>query len=157
LAKTTPAKLVSPLLFKKVEVPSQLQTAHQALEDTDYKKAESILVPYLVKHTRDTAAYMMLGRAALGQENWTEAMEIFNQVLALNNKEKDVYALLGYAAYRCGKRTRALEALQRAQEIDPTNEEVLKHLLLIAHQMDNAALEHSIEEKLHNLHAQAKV
>lgn len=153
-----PGSLVSPFVFhKKPQLPSNLQTAEQAIAAEEYKQAESILVPYIVKHTRDATAYMLLGRVAVGRKNWTEAIEIFDQVVALNPKEKDVYALLGLAAYRAGKVTRALQALQRAQEADPENEEILNHLLVIAHQMDNAALQNSIEEKLRHIQEKNRI
>lgn len=128
-----------------------LREAVAAISSQNYQQAEDVLVPYIVKHPKDTGAYMLLGRAALGKESWADAMEIFEQVVKWNRAEEGAYAGLGYAAYRAGRFTRALEALQRAYEADPHDEAVLDHLLSIAEKLDNPALQHSIHEKMEAL------
>lgn len=135
--------------------PDALQSAEAELSQQHYQVAEDMLVPYIVKHPKDTAAYMLLGKAAMGREAWSEAMEIFEQVIKWNRKQVGAYTGLGIAAYHAGKFTRALQALQRAQDSDPISREVLDCLMSIAEKMDNPALQHSIREKIEQLEAEA--
>lgn len=128
--------------------PPELQSAAAELAAQHFQAAEDVLVPYIVKHPKDTAAYVLLGQAAMGREAWEEAMEIFEQVIKWNRRQAGAYAGLGLSAYRAGRFTRALQALQRAQDADPANREVLNALLSIAEKMDNPALQHSIREKI---------
>lgn len=136
--------------------PEVLRTAEAELENHDFQAAEDRLVPYIVKHPKDTTAYMLLGQAAMGREAWEEAMEIFEQVVTWNRKQAGAYANLGLAAYRAGRFTKALQALQRSLDSDPYNQEVLAALLSIAEKMDNPALQHSIREKIELADAHAK-
>jgi tetratricopeptide (TPR) repeat protein len=136
--------------------PSLLQRAQEALAAHNADKAESILVPHLAKHPRDTAAYMLLGEAAVARRNWREAMEIFEQVVVINPRTKGAYAALGRAAYEAGKFTRAIEALQRAHDAQPQDRKVLKQLLRIARRMDNVPMQHSLQEELRALKATGK-
>lgn len=142
---------------KVVQKESAIIQARAALDHAAYDQAEDILVPYIVTHTRDTAAYMLLGEAAAGRHDWSEAMEIFEQVVNWNPRQTGVWAGLGTAAYRAGNYTRALQALQRAHESDPTNETILTDLLSIARKMDNPALQHSITEKIQALQTEQEV
>lgn len=131
--------------------PNVLQSAEQELQQQHFQSAEDLLVTYIVKHPKDTAAYMLLGQVAMGKEAWAEAMEIFEQVIKWNRQQQGAYASLGLAAYHAGKFTRALQALQRAQDSQPDNREVLDCLMSIAEKMDNPALQHSIQEKIEKL------
>jgi TolA-binding protein len=128
-----------------------LSQAEIALSSKNYKKAEFLLLNHITKHTKDTAAYMLLGQVALAQENWSDAVEIFEQVIAWDENYFGAQAALGFAACRAGKLTRAIQALQRAHEADPENVVVLQDLLIIARRMDNPALQHSITKKLEEL------
>ena len=128
-----------------------LEQARKAIGQQDYHEAEDILVAYIVKHTKDTDAYMLLGEAALGREDWQEAVEIFDQVLTWSPEQPGAHAGLGSAAYRAGKYSQALQALQRAHEFEPTNVAILNDLLSIAQKMDNPALQTSITAKLSEL------
>lgn len=146
VAKTSPR-----LLRRRKHAPDQgspLQQAAVALAAANYQAAEDILVNHIVKHTKDTQAYMLLGQAAVGRRNWDEAMEIFEQVVAWDEHHEGALASLGDAAYHAGRYGRALQVLQRAHTADATNEVILDQLLSIARKMDNRALQHSIEEKL---------
>ncbi len=136
---------------KQHPAPAMLQAAAEQLHEQHFQAAEDMLIPYIVKHPKDTAAYMLLGQAALGREAWEEAMEIFEQIIKWNRKQAGAYAGLGQAAYRAGRFTRAIEALQRAHDADPLNRLVLEQLLSIAKKMDNPALQHSIRTKLETL------
>lgn len=133
-------------LAKKTSTP--VQQARQAFADKSYAHAENILVNHIVSHTKDTNAYMLLGEIACAKENYSEAIEIFEQIIAWNPETKGGYAKLGLAAFQAGRYGRALQALQRAHDAEPDNQEVLRELLAIAKRMDNPALQHSIEEKL---------
>lgn len=133
-----------------------LKVAQEAFQAEKYQQAEDILVPYLAKHPRQLSAYVLLGQIALQRKNWNEAMEIFEQVVKLNPARPGAYAALGFAALRAGRITRALQALQRAHDAEPGNTNVLKHILTIAHQMDNRALQRSTLEKLIQLHPEDK-
>lgn len=129
-------------------VLDEVAQAEVLLAAGDFQRIEDMLVPYIVNHPKDTKAYMLLGRSALGREAWGEAMEIFEQVIAWRAEEEGAYAALGYAAFKAGRFTRALQALQRAHDAEPGDAMVLKYLLNIARKMDNPALQHSILEKL---------
>ena len=135
------------LLARKRQL-SALEQAQQALAANDCQLAEDVLVAHIVKHTKDTDAYMLLGQAAMQRQNWQEAMEIYEQVVRWNSNQQGVMAALGGAAYKAGRYTKALEMLQRAHELDPDNRVILEQLLGIAQKLDNPALCHSIEEKL---------
>ncbi len=147
---TTPK--VTAVLSRPVHGPKKkatpLQRAQTALQEKDYQHAEDILVDYIVHHTKDTKAYMLLGHVAMAKANWGECLEIFEQVMALKPGEPGAQAGLGIAAYNLGRYAKALPALQRAHEEDPTNRLVLADLLSIAQKMDNPALQRSINTKL---------
>ena len=128
-----------------------LEQAREALSAHEYQHAEDILVEYIVKHTKDTNAYMLLGEAAVGREDWQEAAEIFEQVITWNPDQPRAYALLGLSACRAGRYSKALQALQRAHEADPEDVNILTDLLSIARKMDNPALQKSISEKINAL------
>lgn len=127
---------------------SALQRAQQALQEKKYQHAEDILVDHIVHHTKDTRAYMLLGRVATERADWQEAMEIYEQVIRWQPAEPGAQAGLGIAAYNCGRYSKALQALQRAHEEDPGNLVVLHDLLGIAQKMDNPALQRAIQTKL---------
>jgi TolA-binding protein len=150
-------KVFHPSFFKKTPKVSELEQARVALESANYEQAEEILVPYIFKHTKDTAAYMLLGQVAMSREAWAEAMEIFEQVIKQDPQHPGGYAQFGIAAYRAGKITKALQALQRARDVEPGNQEVLQQLLIIAQRMDNRALQHSIEEEMETLETPANI
>ena len=138
-----------PLLKRKPKAPQRtaLEQATNALGKSEYQKAEDILVEHIVKHTKDTKAYLLLGRVALAREAWDEAIEIYEQVLAWDEAADGAWAGLGSATFAAGHYTKALPALQRAAEADPTNSEVLDKLMTIARNMDNPALQDAIKEK----------
>ncbi|MEX1112747.1 MAG: hypothetical protein WEC84_04760 [Candidatus Andersenbacteria bacterium] len=125
-----------------------LGEAAEAIHAEQYEKAEDILVPYIVQHSREAKAYMLLGKAALGREAWEEAMEIFEQVLNIDDAQKGARAGLGHAALKIGKMTVALSSLQRAHDEDGGDPQVLQDLLTIAQRMDNKVLARSVKEDL---------
>lgn len=134
---------------RALSIPSgPLGQAITALQDQQYDQAEDILVPYIVQHSRDAKAYMLLGKAALGKQAWEEALEIFEQVLAIDDSLSGVRAVLGHAALKMGKMTLALSSLQRAHDEDPSDVQVLQDLLTIAQRMDNKVLERSVKENM---------
>jgi len=139
---------------KKEDLPSPLQEAKMALEAKQYQQVEDIMLPYIVQHTQDTNAYMLLGHAAFGNKSWDEAVEIFEQVEKMNTAQEGLKAAKGRTALRCGKITLALETLQRAHDDEPENKEVLEDLITIAQRMDNDALKKSAEEQLTQLKAE---
>jgi len=140
-------------LMKKV---SPVDAATAAIAKQEYQKAEDVLVAHIVKNPKDTAAYMLLGEAAVGRDDWAGAIEIYSQVANWEPDRPGVQAQLGSAAYQAGKFTQALQALQRAHEIDPTNREILADLLSIAQKMDSPALTSSFTEKIAALTADEK-
>lgn len=153
-ASPPPTPISSGMIFgsKRKEFTSDvLKAAAEALDSDKLQRAEDLLVSHIIKHTKDTDAYMLLGQTAVRRGAWGEALEIFEQVIKMNDHEPEAYASLGLAAYRAGRLTRAIEALQRAHEADPANLDVLRCLLSIAKKMDNVPLQHSIEDKLQSL------
>lgn len=138
-------------LFKKELKKSPLQEAAEALEQLQTKRAEDLLVPYIVKHPKDTDAYMMLGRAAISRHAWNEATEIFEQVIKLKPETEGCYAALGQAALEAGNLTKAIETLQRAHDQNPQNVFVIKCLLQIARRMDNRPMQQSLNLELQQL------
>ncbi|MFH1353698.1 MAG: tetratricopeptide repeat protein [bacterium] len=151
-AKPTLAKKI---FFKKPKATS-LDTARQQLSACRYQSAEKTLVPFLAKHPRNTHAYMLLGKAALGRHNWSEASEVFEQVVSLKPNTKGCYAALGYANYKAGRLTKAMEALKKAHDADPSNVVIIKRLLSIARRMDNLPLQHSLTAQLAELKTSAR-
>lgn len=138
-------------LFKKELKMAPLQEAAEALEKQQAKRAEDLLVPYIIKHPRDTNAYMMLGKAAVSRHAWKEATEIFEQVIKLKPDTEGCYAALGQVALEAGNLTKAIETLQRAHDQNPQNITVIKCLLQIAHRMDNWPLQQSLNLELQQL------
>jgi len=150
VTRVTPSK--SPAARLRGKKPtSVLVQAQDALSAQNFQLAEDLLVAHIMKHTKDTEAYLLLGEAAMGREDWQEATEIFEQVGKWNPSNTAVHASLGLAAYKAGKYSIALQALQRAREFSPDDLEILTNLLSIAQKMDNPALQASINEKLAEL------
>lgn len=139
--------------LQKAQPPksSVVEQAMTAITGLQYDKAEEILVPYLADHTKDTQAYMLLGKVALARENWDEASEIFQQVAHINPSAQEVQASLGLCALKQGKFTLAIQSLQKALRADPQNITVLEQLLAIAKRMDNRILQKSVLEQLAEL------
>ncbi len=130
---------------------SPLKNARRYIKACRYASAEKTLVPFLVKNPRHARAYMLLGQAALGRQNWEEAAEIFEQVVTIAPDTKDCYTCLGYAHYKAGNLTKAMETLKIAHDADPDNVVIIKRLLAIARCMDNAPLQHSLSARLKEL------
>lgn len=143
-------------IFSKKPKATPLDTARQQLSACRYQSAEKTLVPFLAKHPKNTRAYMLLGKAALGRHNWDEASEVFEQVISLKPNTKGCYAALGYANYKAGKLTKALEALKKAHDTDPHNVAIIKRLLSIARRMDVRPLQHSLTAQLAELKTSAR-
>lgn len=147
----TTAQRLQALVRRQRATTSPVAEAQAALENGNLSQVEDILVPYLVKHPKNTMAYMLLGEVAAKRESWSEAMEIFEQVVRLDAAAPNAYAKLGEAAWHAGRFTRALEALQRAHDVEPENVPVLKHLYKISQRMDNRVLQKSVLERLQAL------
>src|SRR5687768_8580467 len=121
-----------PELLARFTTRDALIRAEDALAIGDYESVEQLLVPYLSEQPDNTQAYMLLGRAALFQEAWIEAIEIFWKVTEINPHEPWVWALLGYATLQAGQLKDSLATLQYARDLDPTNEAILECLLTLA-------------------------
>lgn len=145
--ETTTARLQA-LVRKSRATTSPVQAAQQAIATGKLEQAEDILVPYIVKHPKNTIAYLLLSEIARVRHNWNEALEILEQVIRLDAATPGAFAKLGEAALHSGHMTRALEALQRAHDAEPQDVSVMKNLLTIADRMDNRVLQKSIIQKL---------
>lgn len=143
-------------LFTKKAKATPLDAARQHLNACRYDSAEKALVPFLVKHPKNTHAYMLLGKVALGRRDWEEASEVFEQVINIKPSTKGCYAALGYANYKAGKLTKALESLKKAHDADPHNIIIIKRLLSIARRLDLRPLQHSLTDQLADLESSAK-
>ena len=128
-----------------------LDKAEDFLSKGDYNRANTLVIPYLVHHPSDTRAYMILGRAALEQESWDEAMIFFSEVVSHDQNHKWGWAMLGFTAMKAGKYTIALSCLQRARDQHPGNMAILESLLLIAQRIDSDALRKSVEKDLRRI------
>lgn len=149
ITREIPSPTPVPVMKVRTAKPiSVLDQANAAIAAAAWEQAEELLVAYIVDHTKDARAYMLLGQVAAGQRNWPEAMEIFEQVTRIDSQEPGAWAALGEAAFACGKFTKALEALQRAHNVDRENVVVLRHLLTIAQRMDNRVLQQSVAQEL---------
>lgn len=133
---------------KKPKDQDPLSRAATCLRESQYDKAEDILLPYIIRHARDTSAYMLLGRAAVGRGEWAEALEIFQQVRAIDEDTPGLLSSLGKAAAKAGRVTLAVETLQKARDIEPENIAIREELLMIAKHTDNKVLERSVAEEL---------
>lgn len=142
---------IGKLLRRKSMKVDPLGRAAACLKQSQYDQAEDILLPYIVRHAKDTKAYMLLGRAAMGRSDWDEAIEIFQQVKSMDETAPGLYASLGKAAVKAGKMTMAVECLQRARDLEPANVVVRKLLLIIARRTDNNVLEKSVSQELREL------
>lgn len=142
---------------KKEDSKSAMVRAAAALAAGRLSEVEDILVPYLAEHSDDKHAYMILGRAAVMQNNWDEAIEIFQQVIKIDDGTKGAQAYLGHAALQSGHLTLALQSLQRAHEQEPDNIDVLKNLLKIAQRQDNKVLKKVVVGQLKELKKTDKV
>lgn len=136
---------------QKHQKHSPIQEARSALEHSNLDEAEDVLVPYIIRHAHDSAAYLLLGGVAERRGDWQEAVEIYQQVLKINRSQHGVRAALGHAAFKAGKLTLALQSLQKAHDEDPTNILILEELLKIAQRMDNRVLKQSFEQKIASL------
>ncbi|MBI1833437.1 MAG: hypothetical protein HYR90_01300 [Candidatus Andersenbacteria bacterium] len=150
------ASTVSRLLGRKKatatpQATDPLGQASVCLKERKFKKAEDILLPYIVQHTRDVKAYMLLGRSAIGRGQWGEALEVYRQVKSIDATVPGLNAALGTAALKAGKMTLAVECLQKARDEEPTNVSIRQQLLNIAQRMDNKVLERSVLEELSQL------
>lgn len=157
VTKETPLKAETPspqgrfiARIKNAQAPksSVLEQVNDAIVSGQLQQAEEMLIPYIVKHTKDCQAYMLLGKVAIAKGAWDEAMEVFQQVINLDPQVNDAQASLGYAALQKGKFTIALQALQRAHAADPENIQILDQLLDIARRLDNKVLQKSVLEQL---------
>lgn len=137
--------------FMQRQKTPALERARESLAAAQFRRAEKILVPYLVKNPKHASAYMMLAEAAVASGDWSEALEIYEQVASLKPNLDGVYAALGKAAFQAGKFTRAIEALQLAHNANPQDSSVIKLLLKIASRMDNAPLQRSLRGELASL------
>ena len=141
---------MSQMLRRETE-KTPLEKASDALEKKDYEAAEDMLVSYIMKHSSETKAYILLGKAAIGREAWDEAIEIFQQVIKLDDTIVDAYAELGHAALNAGKFTLAIQSLQHARDMDSKNIRIREELLFIARRMDNKVVEKGVLEELAEL------
>ena len=128
--------------------PTIIQSAQDAVAEGQFDKAEEILIPHLMKHPKDTKAYMVLGTIAIENQNWDEAIQIFEQIIKINPEEPDAQAGLGYSAMQNGRYSISLRALQRAHESDPQNIKILEQLLNIAKRLDNKIVQKSVLSQL---------
>lgn len=144
----TTAQRLQALVRKQRATTSPVAEAQAALSAGNLSQAEDILVSYIVKHPKNTVAYLLLGEIAAKREAWSEAVEILEQVIRLDAAAPGAYAKLGEVALQAGRVTRALEALQRAHDLEPENIAVLKNLLKIAQRLDNRVLQKSVLQKL---------
>lgn len=142
-------------LLKKGKEKSILEQATEALAKNEYELVEDILIPHIMKHSSDTKAYMLLGKAAIGKESWDEAMEIFQQVIKIDKEMVDAFADLGHAALNAGKFTLAIQSLQHARDMDSKNIRIREELLFIARRMDNKVVEKGVLEELEELKEKA--
>lgn len=145
------APIIRTILARKKPDDDPLKRAAICLREAQFDQAEDILLPYIVSHTNDTKAYMLLGRAASGREDWGGAIEIFEQVRAMNEKAPRLFSALGAAAFQAGRFTLAVESLQKARDYEPENVVVREQLLTIAQRMDNRVLARSVSEELSQL------
>ncbi len=156
LAEPKRNRLLNKVRRKKEDIGATLEEARAALGAKQYQRAEDILLPYIVQHSKDANAYMLLCQVALAQSSWDEAYEICEQIERMNADQPGLKAAKGKAAFHTGKMTVALQTLQRAHDDDPENKDILRDLITIAQRMDNPALRESAQEQLSQIEA-AKV
>ena len=146
--RTPQGRFIARLKKAEPPKPSIFEQVNDAITSGQLEQAEEMLIPYIVKHTKDKEAYMLLGRVAIAKGAWEEAMEVFQQVVRLDPNLTDAQAGLGYAALQHGKFSIALQALQRAHKADPENVQIVEQLLNIARRLDNKVLQKSMLQEL---------
>lgn len=144
----TTAQRLQALVRTKRATTSPVQEAQAFLAKGQLNEAEDVIVPYIAKHPKNTAAYMLLADVALGRNAWDEAVEILEQVIRVDTGTPGAYARLGHAALAAGHLTRALEALQRAHDADSQDVVVLKNLWKIAQRRDDRVLQKTVLQKM---------
>ncbi len=144
----TTAQRLQALVRTKRAATSPVQAAQTALGAGQPGQAEDILVPYIAKHPKNTAAYLLLADISSTRGAWDEAVEILEQVIQLDAATPGAYAKLGEAALAAGHMTRALEALQRAHDAEPSEISILKNLLKIAQRRDDRVLQKTVIHKM---------
>lgn len=147
-AESVPGRFIARIKKEETPLSGILQQVGDAIEAGQLERAEEMLVPYIVKHTKDCEAYMLLGKVAVAKGSWEEAMEVFQQVVHINPDLTDAQASLGYAALQQGRFTVALQALQRAHAADPENLKILEQILNIAKRLDNKVLQKSVLQQV---------
>ncbi|MBI3421107.1 MAG: tetratricopeptide repeat protein [Candidatus Sungbacteria bacterium] len=146
--RTPQGRFIARLKKAEPPKPSIFEQVNDAITSGQLEQAEEMLIPYIVKHTKDKEAYMLLGQVAIAKGAWEEAMEVFQQVVRLDPNLTDAQAGLGYAALQQGKFSIALQALQQAHKADPENVQIVEQLLNIARRLDNKVLQKSMLQEL---------
>lgn len=132
--------------------PAQLRRlAEQELLAAHYDRVKQLLLPHVARNPDDIETYFLLGRAALEQEAWHEALRIFAAAVRRKPHQEWVWAMYGYAALQAGRITIALASLQYARNQTPNNLAILECLLVIAQRIDSPALRKSIVHDLRRL------
>lgn len=144
----TTAQRLQALVRTKRATTSPVQAAQAAVGAGNLNQAEDMLIPYIAKHPKNTAAYLLLADISLARGAWDEGVEILEQVIQLDPSTPGAYAKLGEAALAAGHMTRALEALQRAHDADPGEIAILKNLLKIAQRRDDRVLQKTVIQKM---------
>ena len=70
---------------------------------------------------------MALGRQAIQNKNWTQAIASFKKAVAENPKNADAFNLLGYSHRALGKFDDAFAAYDKALAIDPKHKGALEY------------------------------
>ena len=74
------------------------------------------------------AALTAAAKAHYDVQRWAEAIPLFLEIVALDPKNAAAYLDLGVAFLACGRSAEAVASLQRATELQPSNERALTHL-----------------------------
>jgi len=127
-----------------------LRLAQGAMARGKYMRVQSLATSYLLS-VQDAEAYLLLGRVALAQEAWEQALALFGEAVKHTPNHPWAWGLLGYAALRAKNYAVALPALQRARAQHPDDLVVLRSLLIIARKLGNTALRLSVRRDLMKL------
>lgn len=80
-----------------------------------------------------SAAYAGLGKVAVANTQWADAVARFQTAVDLNPSNADYINNLAYAQMRAGQYETALATLSQAQQLDPHNVTVRNNMILCLH------------------------
>jgi predicted Zn-dependent protease len=101
------------------DVPQQVQNAEVAIAKSDWKRAESILTPWIAAHPGDARALFDAGYVADAENDSDGAVSLYRRATQADPKSFEAHLSLGLLLAREGKLDEARGQLATATTLDP--------------------------------------